>query len=329
MDTLRQFFCPGAETRRVLLLPAQALAQILTPKVCFEALLEVYRALAADPESAPKTLGFHVPGGSLHLKAGVYPKRRDVFAAKLNANFPANPERGLPTIQGLVLLVDAANGAPLAVMDSGELTARRTAAAAALAAWFGARRESGTATVIGCGRQAYYVLEALIDRFPLKRVFACDRSPDAASRFVEFFRGKVRVQPCPHHPAGTLQSDIVVTCTTATSPVLFREQVRPGAFVAALGADNPEKHELAGDLFAGAAILVDDRAQAAAIGDLSHALAAGVVGESHVRADLAELASGKKRARTGEQEIVIFDSTGTGVQDVAAARAAWHAATRS
>jgi len=328
MDPLREFF-PADPSRPVALLGAADLARILTAKLCFEALQGAYRDLAEDPECQPKTLGLHGAGGTFHVKAGLYPKARDVLAAKLNANFPSNPGRGLPTIQGLVLLSDARCGVPLAVLDSGELTAIRTAAAAALAAHFGGRPDSRTLGLIGCGRQAGYVLEAVARIFPLARVRVFDRDGTRAKAFAETHGNKtaLHIDAVASAAEAARESDLVVTCTTSAKPVLMAGEVRAGAFIAALGADNPDKQEIDPELFRGAGILVDDRAQCAAGGDLHHALKAGAVTEADVRADLCELAAGKAKARKNDGEIVLFDSTGTGLQDVAAARAAFAALT--
>lgn len=327
MDPMARSFA-FSDAAPVMLLGAEDLARILTPELCFDALRQAYEDLAVDPESIPKSLGVQAEGGTYHVKAGLYPRARDVFAAKLNANFPRNPEQGLPTIQGLVLLSDATTGAPLAVMDSGELTARRTAAAAALAANFGARPNSRSMTILGCGRQAAHVLAAYARLFSLERVHALDVDPARARAFAESHRDAAH--PPLDTPvdgrAATLESDIIVTCTTSTRPILEAGQVRAGTFIAAIGADNPQKQEIAPELFRGAAILVDDRVQCATSGDLHHAIEAGVVREADVRADLTELVSGSTRARMDEREIVLFDATGTGLQDVAIARAAYRLA---
>ncbi len=329
MDAFRQFF-PSSTSNPVLLLSAEDLAGLLAPRICFEALRQAYRDLADDLESVPKALGFLSGAGTYHIKAGVYPKARDVFAAKLNANFPENFKGGLPTIQGLVLLSDARRGTPLAVMDSGELTARRTAAAAALAAHFGARPSSRTVAFVGCGRQAGHVLQAIARILPLERGFAFDPDASKAKAFAETFRGKAipAVEIAKDVSTATLEADVIVTCTTSTRPVLLAGQVRAGTFIAAIGADNPGKQEIDPELFRGSAVVVDDRAQCAASGDLHHALKAGAFAEQDVRADLCELASENAEARKSDREIVLFDSTGTGLQDVAAARAAYHAALR-
>jgi alanine dehydrogenase len=123
--------------------------------------------------------------------------------------------------------------------------------------------------------------------------------------------------------------DICVTCTTSKSPVLTDAMQLQGCFVAAVGADNPEKQEIAPGLMQRARILVDDLDACAAGGDLHHALGEGAVARNDVHADLAQLAAGQKAGRISAEELVIFDSSGSGVQDVAAAWAAYREATRT
>jgi len=331
MDTSRSFYFQSTNQsigkEPVLLLSAEDLKKRLTPEIGFAALNAAYKALAQDPDSEPKTLGFKVDDGSFHIKAGVYPKSRHFFAAKLNANFPGNHRHNLPTIQGLVVLVEGAKGVPLAVMDSGELTAIRTAAANALAASHGARPNSRVATIIGCGFQSGYVLEAFQNVLPLKQVFAYDRDTKRAKAFAGAYHGKggVMVEAVQDFTAATGSSDVIITCTTSKSPVLMKDHVRPGTFIAAVGADNAEKQELDPELFRDAAILVDDLEKCALEAELHHALAAGVTTKENVRADLCQLASGQVKGRETDDEIVIFDSLGTGLQDVALAWAAYEA----
>ena len=123
-------------------------AELLTLDICIDAVESAFRLLGEGKVARPETLGVHVADGGFHVKAGAAALDREWFAAKINANFPRNPDRfGLPTIQGLVCLFDAENGAPLALLDSSELTALRTAAATGVAAKHLARPDSTTATV--------------------------------------------------------------------------------------------------------------------------------------------------------------------------------------
>jgi alanine dehydrogenase len=226
-----------------------------------------------------------------------------------------------------LLLVDAVMGRPLAVMDSIALTAIRTAAAAMLAARFGARKQSKVAAVIGCGAQAGYQAESLLACFPIAeiRVFDIDETRTRA------FAATIASDAARAITASSISeavdgADICITCTTSKQPVLTEAMTLAGCFVATMGADNPEKCEIAPALMARARILADDIEQCAAGGDLAYALRAGAVSRDRVHADLAALAARQKNGRDTSNELVIFDSCGSGVQDVAAAWLAYQTA---
>jgi ornithine cyclodeaminase/alanine dehydrogenase-like protein (mu-crystallin family) len=253
---------------------------------------------------------------------------RPYFAAKINANFPGNASRGLPTIQGAVILSDAADGTPLAIMDSGSITALRTAAASALASKHLARKGWRTLALCGCGGQAEAQLLALYAAGRPERVLVYDLQRDRAAAFADAVN---RSTGMTLKVARTVEEcfaygDVVVTCTTAKRYFVTREMVRPGTFVAAVGADNEEKQEIDPALLAAAKVVTDVTAQAAVIGDLHHAIAAGVMSATDVHAELAQIVCGRKPGRESDDEITVFDSTGTGLQDVAAAIAAYRAA---
>ena len=116
-----------------------------------------------------------------------------------------------------------------------------------------------------------------------------------------------------------LQSDIIVTCTPSKKPFLNKEDVRPGTFIAAVGSDNEDKQELEPSLLAVSKLVTDLTDQCATIGELHHALEKGMIMRSHIHAELGEIIAGKKNGRNSENEIIIFDSTGMALQDVAAA----------
>ena len=266
-------------------------------------------------------VGLHVPGGGFHVKAAGLDDGSPRFVAKVNANFPGNRTRGLPTIQGMAVLFDAADGRVLAAMDSMELTARRTAAATAVAARHLARAEATVVTICGCGEQGRMQLLALTRVRPITHAWAFDADPDAAARFAREMSVAAGI---PVHVArdlgdATRASDIVVTCTTASRWFLDRAQVRPGAFVAGVGADAPDKQELSPALLAASAVVVDVLDQCAAFGDLHHALVAGAMVAGDVRGDLAQVVAGACARRESPEEVIVFDSTGTALEDVAAA----------
>ena len=301
----------GAEVERRLPLP-----------VCIAAVEDAFRQHALGSVAAPGILGMHGAAGSFHVKAGFLSvEGSSYFAAKLNANFPANAKQGLPTIQGAVILLDAANGTPLAILDSISITALRTAAASAVAAKYLARPECDTALICGCGGQAFAQLAALLRVRTPRRILAYDTDRRRMAAFAAAFTG--RVTPIEDLGEAARSSDIIVTCTTAERYFITREMVRPGAFIAAVGADNEHKQEIEPLLLAEAKVVTDLTEQAARIGDLHHAIDAGVMSAADVHAQLGEVIAGRRPGRERPDEIIVFDSTGTGLQDVAAAIAAY------
>lgn len=312
----------------MFLLGAEQLRAVLTPALCLEALEDAYRNLYASPKDTGHSLGFQTENGKFHVKAGLSPGTHEFFAAKVNANFPDNQNRfGAPTIRGLIVLCDCADGRPVAILQSGELTGRRTAAATALAAKYGARSDAQTLALIGCGAQARHQAEAVLDVRPIERILAFDRDQVRTEAFLQWVIESLKIEAvaAPGIADAIAASDMTITCTTASRPVITRGMVPAGSFIAAVGADNPDKQELDPELFGNARILVDDLDQCAESGDLAHAIRAGIVTKADVNATLAGLAAGVQQGRTSRDEIVIFDSTGTGVQDVAAAGAAYGA----
>jgi alanine dehydrogenase len=295
-----------------------------------DAIREVERAFALHARGevpAPGILGCPVAGGGFHLKSAWLPDP-DRFAVKANANFPGNPAAsGLPTVQGLILLFDGESGFPLAVMDSMEITILRTAAATAVAAKHCARESARTVTMWGAGDQARAQVLALARVRPIRRALVYDLVRERAVTLAgELEDAGLEARAVEDPRAATRESDVVVTCTPSRMPFLGRGDLAPGAFVAAVGADWPEKQELHPELVASSALIVDVLDQCASGGELHHALEAGLMTRDGVRAELGEVVVGRKPGRTSPGEIVIFDSTGTALQDVAAARLAYERA---
>jgi alanine dehydrogenase len=306
----------------VLLLSSREVQELLTLDECIRVVEHAFRAYGEHKAPPPAVLSMHTEGGGFHVKAGVFALDRPYFAAKVNGNFPENGGRfGLPTIQGIIVLCDAGNGVPLAVMDSRDITSLRTAAATAVAAKFLARQGSRTVTICGCGNQGWVQLKAASYVRPIETAFAYDSDRERAMRFSERVAAdaKLTVKPVADLASAVRQSDICVTCTTSCQPLLDSTDVSPGTFIAAVGADSPQKQELHPGLMARSKIVCDILEQCAVMGDLHHALQAGVVTRGDVHAELGEIVAGMKAGRESEEEITIFDSTGMALQDVATA----------
>lgn len=315
-------------------------AALLDEDACRGAVEDAFLRHGTGEAPAPAVLGVAARGGGFHVKAGILTRNgRPYFAAKVNGNFFENERYALPRIQGVICLADAGTGAPLAIMDSALITELRTAAATAVAAKLLARPGAGTVTICGCGVQGRAHLRALTRVLSLARVFVFDADAQRAERFAEEFSSKEEDGPRRGRSPLVLaaaalapalrDSDVVVACTPSKKPYLFGRHVKPGAFVAAVGADAEDKQEVDASLLASAKVVTDVTTQCAAFGDLHHAIRAGAMTVAHVHAELGEIVAGRKPGRTSDDEVVVFDSTGVALQDVAAAAAAFEAAERA
>jgi alanine dehydrogenase len=314
---------PRTTVNDVTVLSRADLAALMRFGDYVEAVADAFRLHTQGHAVLPPAMEIRAEGGAFHVKGA---RLGDYVAVKTNSNFPENPKRLLPTIQGAILLFEA-GGALLALIDSIEITIKRTGAATAVAARYLARPDSRSATIIGCGAQGRVQLEALRHGLDIRRVFAVDNDPAAAGQFAaEIAAQGLDAQVPATLRAATLDSDVIVTCTTAHTPYLGIADVRPGTFIAAIGADNPEKSEIEPALMARGRVVADVRAQCAVMGDLHHALRAGAMTEADVHAELGQLVAGRRPGRTSADEVMIFDGCGLGIQDAAAAGRAYQRA---
>jgi len=315
-----------------LLLTRSDVARLLPMPDCIAAVEDGFRAQAAGRTVPTAVMALHAPDGGFHVKAAGLRLDRLYVAAKINANFPGNPEsRGLPTIQGVVALYDGEDGRLLALLDSIEITALRTGAATAVAAKYMARAEADSLALCGCGVQASYQVRALLAVRPIREVRVHDRDSERARRFAAELGRETgcRVTAAEDWSAAMRRAEIIVTCTPSLEPIVTLDDVMPGVFVAGVGADNPRKQELAPSLLAGARVVVDSVDQAVIIGDLHHAIAAGTMSAEDVKAELWEVVSGRKTGRASPDEVTLFDSTGIAIEDVAAAALVFERALRA
>ena len=308
--------------RATLLLTRSDVEALLDMRECIDAVEQAFRLCAEGKMPPAGILSVHVEGGGFHIKAAAMPGMPSFFAAKTNANFPANPAKhGLATIQGAILLFDGNTGSPLAIMDSTSVTALRTGATTAVAAKYLARRDASVLTLVGCGAQAGAQLRAVSAVRDLKRVFVSDIEPARAARFAEQHREAlpIEVEPVSDLAAAISGSDICVTCTPSRRFIVNRDWVPPGCLIAAIGADNEHKQEIDPALFGSARVVVDSLEQCEKIGDLHHAIESGTITRDGIHAELGEVVTGSKPARQSDTETIVFDSSGVALGDVAAA----------
>jgi alanine dehydrogenase len=228
-------------------------------------------------------------------------------------SFPRNPDAGLPTVTGLVLLSDASNGVLLAALDAGVVTALRTGAAAVLAAETLGRADASTAAVVGAGVNGEAVAETFVARG--RDVAIHDVDTGRATAVAERVGGRVVSRD------DALAADVVVTVTPGREVVFERGSIRPGRHVSLMGADGPGKQEIAADELQRVRVFCDDWEQASHNGDLVHAVEAGLVRRDDVT-QLGDVLAGRAPGRQQSDEATVFDSTGLAIQDLAIALAA-------
>ena len=307
----------------MLFLDRQDVSALLPMAQCIGAVERAFAMHATGRlPAAPGVLGSHVPGGGFHVKTAAIGGSPGFFAAKINANFPGNPEQnGLPTIQGMIGLFETETGRPLALLDSIEITTLRTAAASAIAARFLALPDAGALLVCGCGNQGRAHLRALLHVRRLRRVLAHDRDPARQQAFIREMAAEtgLDIEPAASIADALPGCDMAVTCTPAREVLVTAQDIRPGQFIAAVGADSEGKQELETEVLCRSLVVADIAGQAATMGELQHAIASKRMGIDDLHAELGQVITGLRPGRTSDSQIFVFDSTGTALQDVAAA----------
>lgn len=311
-----------AELRRIVPLDLEAIA-------CVE---EAFHALATKAVAMPPILRLDMPEqrGEVDVKTAYVPGL-DGFAIKISPGFFDNPKIGLPSTNGLMVLFSTRTGLVQAVLlDNGYLTDVRTAAAGAVAARHLSRPDASVAAIFGAGMQARLQLEALSLVRPIRqaRIWARDAAKAEATALDLTARLGFPVRAEAEGRAAVDGADIVITTTPSEKPVLKAEWLQPGQHVTAMGSDAEHKNELEPAVITGAGLYVaDSLAQTRRLGELHHAIAAGLVTEGTTFPELGEIIAGLKPGRGGPDDITVADLTGTGIQDtaiatLAAARAA-------
>lgn len=256
--------------------------------------------------------------GELDIKSA-YIQGEDSFAVKLSSGFFNNPSMGLPSANGMMILVDSQTGEPLAVLaDRGLLTELRTAAAGAVAAKYGSRADSRVVGIIGTGAQARLQLQALILVRPVERVLVYGRNVEKLEDYRDemAYQLGIAVEMCDTVQKVVEESDIVVTTTPSKEPLIKGEWIRPGLHITAMGSDAEHKQELDATVLEKADVIICDvKTQSVRLGELRTSPV-----KVNQAVELGELTSKRKSGRRSDSEVTICDLTGTGVQDTAIAR---------
>ena len=290
-----------------------------------DAVADAFTALAAGGVVMPPVLHMDLAEahGEVDVKTAFMPGRPG-FAIKVSPGFFDNPRLGLPSVSGMMMLLSAETGRLEALhLDNGYLTDLRTAAAGAIAARHLAREDARTAGVLGAGVQARLQAAALAEVRPIERVLVWARDGAKAEACADDLALRLGLDALAvgSVEALVLESDVVVSATSARDPLVVADWLHAGLHVTAMGADAPDKNELHPGVLERADLVVcDSRAQCARLGELHHALEQGI--EIAVT-ELGAITSGARPGRTGRDQITVCDLTGTGVQDTAIALLAY------
>ena len=281
---------------------------------------DAFRALATKPVAMPPILRLDIPEhrGEVDVKTAYVPGL-DHFAIKISPGFFGNPALGLPSTNGMMVVLSARTGLVQALLlDNGYLTDIRTAAAGAVAARHLSRPDSGCVTVLGAGMQAELQVAALALVRPVSQVRVWARDMAKARALCDRLAARgIAARAEATVDAATDGADIVVTTTPAEQPILHRAGA--GQHITAMGSDAEHKNELSPDLVARATYVADRLSQTRRLGELHHAIAAGRITAEQDFAELGQIIAGQREGRTAPDSITIADLTGTGIQDTAIA----------
>lgn len=278
---------------------------------------------------------FDEKNGVMDIRSG-YVKGEKLHGAKMLNNFPTNAGLGVPNFNGMLMIFDSNTGTPLGVMDASYITSMRTGAAAALGVRALARKNSENLLLVGAGHQAFYMLAATLSEMPqIKTVRVIDPIDyDNAVRFTDNIIGrlkdefeidvsnKVKFNPINNLPSALEETDVVITITRSTSPIIKKEWVKPGTHFSCIGADMIGKEEIDPQIFKIARSFADDIKQCTSFGEMEIPYKMNIINEESIIGELGDVLSGKVEGRISDEDITVFDATGLALLDLVTGKVA-------
>lgn len=245
----------------------------------------------------------------------------DIVGIKLLSQYKQTANTGHPTIQGVVILIDAQTNMISAIVDGTYLTALRTGAATGVATRQMARKDASVLALFGAGAQGYTQFEAVCAVRNIKKVYVFDLNSESVQRFIDFHKFRTDMEFCVGDSTDVLKNvDIICTVTNSKSPLFKSEVLKKGVHINAIGSYNPEMRELPDNLLAFASLVVDHKDSCfSESGDIIIPLSAGILNMSHYKGEIGDVLTGKLKGRESEDEITVFKSVGVAVQDLATA----------
>ncbi len=314
----------------MLILSKKDLEELLTMEEVIEALEKGFREVKEGRSVVPVRFHLEVKeweGEFLFMPA--YLSGLKQGGTKIVSVFPKNLSIGKPTIYATYLLNDPSSGELLALLEGATLTGLRTGGASGLATRYLAREDAKTLGIIGTGYQAFFQLRAIQAVRSIEEVWAYDIDPERLKEFCKKVSPLAKTHPASNPSEVVRQSDILITSTTSSSPVLSGRDLKPGTHLNAIGAFRPNMRETDDETILRSKIIVDTfEGCLREAGDLLIPMAEGKLKRESIYGDLGDLVTGKKRGRESREEITLFKSVGFAMEDVVVAHYAYEKAAR-
>lgn len=307
----------------VLILNRDCVISVLQMKDCIDAMERAFSELSNGSAVLPLRIGIPAPDGvSLYMPA--YLKQMNALAVKVVSVYKNNPQKHqLPTTIGKVLVQNPETGEVICIMDGGYLTAMRTGAVSGLATKYLARTDPNqVAAIFGAGVQAQMQLWGVCEARKISRALVYDAIPEAAQKFAHTMGQKLNLEiEVAQDPQALLEADIICTATSSATPIFDGARVKPGTHINGIGSHSPGARELDSTIIKRSLLIADSRdACLNEAGDVIIPIKEGAITVDHIHADLGEIVTRKKPARTSDSQITLFKSNGLAIQDVAASR---------
>ncbi|MCZ7356187.1 MAG: alanine dehydrogenase [Candidatus Methanoperedens sp.] len=306
---------------QILWLNRKEVESLLDMKGAIKVVEEAFRQHGLKKVQMPPKLYLYFKKHNGDLRTmPAYLEEQDITGVKIVNVHPDNPKKGLPTVMALVVLNSTETGAPIAVMDGTYLTNMRTGAAGGVAVRYLARKNAKTVGFVGTGNQAVTQLMGINEVIDIEEIKATSASEKSTLAFKKEMEKKAGCDIIPKKSIEDVcDCDIIVTTTPSREPIVMNEWISEGTHINAIGADAPGKEELDPNILKRARVVVDDIPQASHSGEVNVPISKGLLSEKDICCELGEVIAGKKKARTKDSDITVFDSTGLAIQDVATA----------
>ncbi len=286
---------------------------------CIEAMEDLYRNGSGEMALQPMRTLNRINDDSLILTMPSYSQILKRFGVKIISEYKSNAEKfSLPVQGGVIVLFDAENAKPLAILNAPILTAIRTGAVSGLATKLLSRKDSNSVAVVGSGQQARALLEGVYEVRTISKVRVFSRNYAHAKSFAKEMTKDLGISVVPHEERreATKNADIIILATNSTTPVIEWKEIFSGCHINSVGT-LPDRREIDLETVCNSRLYVDTRQGVLnEAGDVMHAVKSGTIQESHLIGDLSDLLSGKCEGRQNENQVTLFKSVGQGLQDV-------------